>query len=68
VRRKSEAVVPVGAPLLEIGNLEDLEIVTDLLSTDAVRVKAGAPVLVERWGGEGTLAGRVQRVRAWRPS
>jgi HlyD family secretion protein len=60
--QESEAVVPVGAPLLEIGNLEDLEIVTDLLSTDAVRVKAGAAVLVERWGGEGTLMGKVQRI------
>ncbi|HEX5071025.1 MAG TPA: efflux RND transporter periplasmic adaptor subunit [Vicinamibacterales bacterium] len=60
--QESEAVVPVGAPLLEIGNLDDLEIVTDLLSTDAVRVKPGAPVLIERWGGEGTLNGRVQRV------
>lgn len=60
--QESEAVVPVGAALLEIGNLDDLEIVTDLLSTDAVRVKPGAAVLIERWGGEGTLNGRVQRV------
>jgi len=60
--QESEAVVPVGAPLVEIGNLDDLEIVTDLLSTDAVRVKAGAAVAIDRWGGEGTLAGRVQRV------
>ena len=60
--QESEAVVPVGAPLLEIGNLDDLEIVTDLLSTDAVRVKSGAAVLIERWGGEGTLMGKVQRI------
>ena len=60
--QESEAVVPVGAPLMEIGNLDDLEIVTDLLSTDAVKVKPGAPVMIDRWGGDGTLAGRVQRV------
>jgi HlyD family secretion protein len=60
--QESEAVVPAGAPLVEIGNLDDLEIVTDLLSTDAVRVQPGADVLIERWGGEGTLSGRVQRV------
>ena len=35
---------------------------TDLLSTDAVRVKSGAAVLIERWGGEGTLMGKVQRI------
>jgi HlyD family secretion protein len=34
----------------------------DLLSTDAVRVAAGAPVAIERWGGEHALEGRVRRV------
>jgi HlyD family secretion protein len=60
--QESESVVAAGAPLVEIGNLDDLEIVTDLLSTDAVRVKPGAAVAIERWGGDGALAGRVQRV------
>ncbi len=60
--QESEAVVTPGAPLVEIGNLDDLEIVSDLLSTDAVKVKAGADVVIDRWGGEGTLAGRVQRI------
>jgi HlyD family secretion protein len=60
--QESEAVVAAGAPLVDIGTLEDLEIVSDLLSTDAVKVKPGASVLIDRWGGEGQLAGRVQRV------
>jgi HlyD family secretion protein len=60
--QESEAVVPAGAPLVEIGSLDDLEIVTDYLSTDAVKIKPGAAVIIDRWGGEGTLAGRVQRV------
>ena len=60
--QESEAVVLPGAPLVEIGNLDDLEIVSDLLSTDAVKVKPGADVVIDRWGGEGTLAGRVQRI------
>jgi HlyD family secretion protein len=60
--QESEAVVQAGTPLLEIGNLDDLEIVSDLLSTDAVRVSPGDPVIIDRWGGEGTLDGRVQRV------
>ena len=30
---------------------QNLEVVADLLSTDAVRVTAAAPVLIEQWGG-----------------
>ncbi len=60
--QESESVVVAGAPLVEIGNLDDLEIVTDLLSTDAVKVRPGADVVIDRWGGSGTLAGRVQRI------
>ena len=37
--RESESVVPAGEPLVEIGDPGHLEIVADLLSTDAVRVK-----------------------------
>lgn len=61
--RESESVVAAGEPLLEIGNpAADLEIVSDLLSTDAVRVKPGAKVLVEQWGGDRMLAATVRRV------
>jgi HlyD family secretion protein len=60
--RESESVVSAGEPLLEIGNRTQLEIVSDLLSTDAVRVKAGDSVRIEQWGGERALAGRVRRV------
>ncbi len=60
--RESEAVVPAGEPLLELGDPRRLEIVSDLLSTDAVRVKPGAPVLIEQWGGDRTLRGRVRVV------
>ena len=60
--RESEAVVPVGEPLLEIGDPRRKEIVADLLSTDAVRVSPGADVLIEQWGGARTLHGRVRRV------
>lgn len=63
VLRESEAVVPAGAPLIDIGNPEgDLEIIVDLLSTDAVRVRPGATVRIEGWGGSRPLTGRVRRV------
>jgi HlyD family secretion protein len=60
--RESEAVVPAGEPLIEVGNFDHLEVVADLLSTDAVRVRPNARVLVEQWGGGRTLEGRVRRV------
>lgn len=62
VVQESATVVPSGAPLLEIGDPRDLEIVTDVLSTDAVEIRPGAEVAIEHWGGAGALAGRVRRI------
>jgi HlyD family secretion protein len=59
---ESAAVVAAGEPLIEVGDVDELEIVADLLSTDAVRVEPGAKVLIEQWGGGQTLQGRVRRV------
>lgn len=61
-RHESEAVVPAGEPLLDLGDPAKLEIVSDLLSTDAVKVKAGAFARVEQWGGDRPLRGRVRRI------
>jgi HlyD family secretion protein len=60
--RESEAIVQLGEPLVEIGNPDQLEVVADLLSTDAVRVTPGQRVLLEQWGGGATLQGLVRRV------
>jgi HlyD family secretion protein len=60
--RESESVVPPGDPLVEIGDPHQLEIVADLLSTDAVRVKPGARTIIEQWGGEKPLEARVRRI------
>jgi HlyD family secretion protein len=60
--RESESVVPVGEPLLEIGEPARIEVVADFLSTDAVRIQPGAKVLIEGWGGNTPLNGRVRRV------
>ena len=62
ILQQSEAVVAAGAPLIEIGNPRDLEIVVDLLSPDAVKVEPGQRVIIERWGGDAPLAGRVRLV------
>lgn len=57
----SEATVPAGAPLIEIGDPLDLEVIADLLSSDAVQITPGAPVQIDGWGGA-ALKGRVMRV------
>lgn len=59
---ESESVVAVGQQLLEVGDVTDLEIVSDLLSSAAVAVRPGQTVLIEQWGGGQVLQGRVRRV------
>ena len=62
VLRESEGFVQAGEGLIEIGNPEKLEIIVDLLSTDAVKVRPGSPALIENWGGETALQARVRRI------
>jgi HlyD family secretion protein len=62
IQQASEGTVASGAPLLEVGQLEHLEVVAELLTADALRTPAGTPVRIERWGGPVVLQGRVRRV------
>lgn len=62
ILHKSESIVPVGTPIVEIGNPDDLEVKIEMLSTDAVKVKIGDDALVKRWGGEQDIAARVKMV------
>lgn len=59
---QSEGVVAAGAPLIEVGDPADLEVVVALLSMDAVKVKNGMPVRLDNWGGDTPLWGEVARV------
>jgi HlyD family secretion protein len=62
VLEQSERIIAAGTPLLEIGDAASLELVIDVLSTDAVRIHPGATVLVEDWGGDGALEARVRQI------
>ncbi len=62
VFRESATVVLAGEPLLEIGDAGDLEVEVDVLSSDAVRVSPGANVLLDDWGGDHVILGRVRRI------
>ncbi len=61
VLHKSEGVVLPGTQLLEIGDPAALEIVVDVLTSDAARIRPGAPATIDRWGGA-VLEGRVRRI------
>jgi len=58
----SEHPVQAGAPLVTVGDPADLEIVADLLSSDAVRIGPGTRAIVERWGGPDPLQAVLTRI------
>ncbi len=58
----SETVLPLGTPLMEIGDTSRLELVAELLTSDALLARPGSPVRIERWGGPQALQGTVSRV------
>lgn len=62
VARKSEGPVNAGDALVELANARALEIEVEVLSADAVRIAPGAEVVLERWGGEAPLEGKVRTV------
>lgn len=62
VVRKSEGPVNTGDALVELANARSLEVEVEVLSADAVRIAPGTEVLLERWGGEKPLEGKVRTV------
>ncbi len=62
---ESEAVVPAGEPIVEIGDPADLEVVADYLSTDAVKIRPGMSAIIDRWGGDHPLNGKVRVVEPY---
>tara|TARA_R110002072_G_scaffold6717_8_gene38444 strand:+ start:6214 stop:7425 length:1212 start_codon:yes stop_codon:yes gene_type:complete len=58
----SERPVSIGTPLVSIGDPNQLELVADILSNDAVRLEPGALAHVERWGGDQVLEAQLDRI------
>ncbi len=58
----SERPVAIGTSLVSIGDPKQIELVADILSSDAVRLAPGAPAYVERWGGDHALEARLDRI------
>lgn len=59
---KSERPVPAGTTVAEIGNTADMEIVSELTTQDAVKIKPDMPVRITNWGGDDVIHGKVKRV------
>ncbi len=62
---KSDRVVGSGTSLAVIGDLSHLEVLTEMLSTEAVKVRVGMPVLLDGWGGDRVLHARVAVVEPY---
>ncbi|WP_096695547.1 efflux RND transporter periplasmic adaptor subunit [Polaromonas sp. AER18D-145] len=61
VPQPSEANIAAGAALLDIGDPLQMEVISELLTTDAMQATAGRRVVIERWGGP-PVEGLVRRV------
>lgn len=61
VVEESERVIAAGTPLIELSN-SSLEMVIDVLSVDAVKIRPGANVLIEGWGGDRILQAQVRMI------
>lgn len=56
-----ETPVTVGTPIAQVGDPEDLEVVAQVLTTQAVSIEVGARTTISGWGGA-DLSGRVRAV------
>ena len=64
LHRYQESTVPVQAaqPLLELGDLDQLQVMVQALSQQAILLHEGTPARILRWGGGGALPARVLRI------
>ena len=59
---KSERILPAGTPLIEIGNPNTVEIVIDVLSTEAAQIRAGSAALISNDASAEPIKARVRTV------
>ncbi len=62
VERESEGAVASGTPLMELGDLNEIEVVADVLTRDVRALREGMPTVVSDWGSAKVLQGRVRRI------
>ncbi len=62
VHARSQQAVQPGTKIAEVGNPKNLEIIVDLISSDAPKLKRDAKILISKWGGGKTLTAHLRRV------
>ena len=62
VLQESEKYIAEGTPIIELGDRKDIELVIDVLSTDAVKIEPGDRIIIEHWGGEKDLEAKVKYI------
>lgn len=62
VHEQSERTVAAGVPLITINDPTRYEIVVDVLSTDAVKIRPGNVMLIDNWGGNKVLSAKVRLI------
>jgi HlyD family secretion protein len=65
VEDTSARVVAAGELLLTLGEIERLEVVVEMLSTEAVRLRPGMPATLEDWGGDRPLRAVVRVIEPY---
>jgi HlyD family secretion protein len=65
VLEPSERVLAPGTPILVIGDLEHLEVMMEMLSSEAVKVAPGMSAVLDGWGGDRTLQARVRLIEPY---
>ena len=59
---RSERIIAAGAPIVELGDTRWLEVIADVLSSEAARITPGMRVMLDGWGGDQPLIGQVRQV------
>jgi HlyD family secretion protein len=59
---RSSRMVATGHPVMVLGNLDRMDVVVDVLSEEALRLRPGQDVHFEGWGGADSVTGRVRYV------
>ena len=62
VLQENESFVQPGQPIAEVGDPASLEVVIDLISSEAVQVAPGDEVIINQWGGDKPLKAKVRVV------
>lgn len=66
VAQESQSVIAGGAEIMTLADPEDLEVVAEFLSTDAVEVESGALAFIDNWGRDRPpLRGQVRLVEPY---